>query len=317
MATRETILNQRELDYSYAQYKLAMDNASLSQKQQIANIQKLIGASDEEMAMLIMKGDYYDATTGQRIAVLNTETGEIDTNTLALMTNTEAMYENRMAGIRASSPLPIFGKETVALDASTRALMGRTDAQLADNVATALGVSEKEAQNIVEEQAITIANAYNATAKKKISKVEAEAVARTALNMVIQESVIVSEEELAVRQMQADETTALDGVKTIDIALTESQAVANDLLAKSQEKQTIATRIANFSLKTWIKNLWSSIKATAKAVAEQALMTATFLLFDPVGWAVDAVLIAITVSMYGLIKAQMALSSNLGEYNDL
>ena len=324
MATRETILNQRELDYSYAQYKLAMDNASLSQKQQIANIQKLIGASDEEMAMLIMKGDYYNATTGQRIAVLNTETGEIDTNTLALMTNTEAMYENRMAGIRASSPLPIFGKETIALDASTRALMGRTDAQLADNVATALGVSEKEAQNIVEEQAIAIANAYNATAKEKISQDEAETVARTALNMVTQESVIVSEEELAVRQMQAEqlamltgETTALDGVKTADMALTESQVVANELLTASTEKQTIATRIANFSLKTWIKNLWASIMATAKAIAQQALMTATFLLFNPVGWAVDAVLIAITVSMYGLIKAQMALSSNLGEYNDL
>lgn len=324
MATRETILNQRELDYSYAQYKLAMDNASLSQKQQIANIQKLIGASDEEMAMLIMKGDYYNATTGQRIAVLNTETGEIDTNTLALMTNTEAMYENRMAGIRASSPLPIFGKETIALDASTRALMGRTDAQLADNVATALGVSEKEAQNIVEEQAIAIANAYNATAKKKISQDEAETVARTALNMVTQESVIVSEEELAVRQMQAEqlamltgETTALDGVKTADVALTESQVVANELLTASTEKQTIATRIANFSLKTWIKNLWASTEATAKAVAQQALMTAEFLLFNPVGWAVDAVLIAIIVSMYGLIKAQMELSSYLGEYNDL
>ena len=324
MATRETILNQRELDYSYAQYKLAMDNASLSQKQQIANIQKLIGASDEEMAMLIMKGDYYDATTGQRIAVLNTETGEIDTNTLALMTNTEAMYENRMAGIRASSPLPIFGKETVALNASTRALMGRTDAQLADNVATALGVSEKEAQNIVEEQAIAIANAYNATAKKKISQEEAETVAKTALNMVTQESVIVSEEEYAVRQKQAKqlkkltgETTALDGVKTTDMALTESQAVANDLLTKSTEKQTLATRIANFSLKTWITNLWASTKATAKAVAQQALMTAEFLLFNPVGWAVDAVLIAITVAMYGLIKAQMGLSSYLGEYNDL
>ena len=324
MATRETILNQRELDYSYAQYKLAMDNASLSQKQQIANIQKLIGASDEEMAMLIMKGNYYDATTGQRIAVLNTETGEIDTNTLALMTNTEAMYENRMAGIRASSPLPIFGKETVALNASTRALMGRTDAQLADNVATALGVSEKEAQNIVEEQAIAIANAYNATAKEKISQAEAEAVARTALNMVTQESVIVSEEELAVRQMQAEqlamltgETTALDSIKTADVALTESQVVANELLTASTEKQTVATRIANFSLKTWIKNLWASTKAIAKAVAQQALATAEFLLFNPVGWAVDAVLIAITVSMYGLIKAQMALSSNLGEYNDL
>lgn len=324
MATRETILNHRELDYSYAQYKLAMDNASLSQKQQIANIQKLIGASDEEMAMLIMKGDYYDATTGQRIAVLNTETGEIDTNTLALMTNTEAMYENRMAGIRASSPLPIFGKETVALNASTRALMGRTDAQLADNVATALGVSEKEVQNIVEEQAIAIANAYNATAKKKISQEEAEAVVKTALNMVTQESVIVSEEEYAVRQKQAEqlkkltgETTALDGVKTTDMALTESQTVANELLTASTEKQTVATRIANFSLENWIKNLWSSIKATAAAIAQQALMTAEFLLFNPVGWVVDAVLIAITVSMYGLIKAQMALSRNLGEYNDL
>lgn len=322
VSERERLLTMRETDYAYAQYTLAMKNATITQREQLLNIQRLSGLNKEEMALLMMKTGAIDG-----------ETGAIDINTLAKTTNTEAQLANADAGVierlkarfnavQASSMA--FSKETVAINSSTGAMIGKMDTEIAETTVKELNREETELNTIANEKAVAIAETFIGVNSEKITTEEAEIAVKTALNAITEQSIIVSEEEYAIKQLQAEqlalltgETSAFSNVKTAEMVITEADGVANEILTASIEKQTIARRMGNTTIGKWVKNLWKSIVATAKEVAQLALLTVEFLLFTPAGWAVDVVLIAITATMYSLIQQQLSLNASLGEYKDL
>lgn len=321
---REEMASLMQMDYAYAQYDLAIKNLSVTQQLELQNIMRLTSAREAEIAQIIIKE-----------GLINGETGAIDMNTLATRLNVGEQYRlnsvnkktavsNRLKAdsTRLQNKLlrinnTLMRKSTVSNTNKSKALYGLVPTQKINNDLI-------KQHNVVEKISNNLYKNGNANIKKKISAEKAETIIKGALNKVTKNCIIVEKEEEAVLRNRTLNLQRLFGmevkgntVKSISAVKTEAEAVAEGALTTEIELNTIARRLNNNSILSYVKGLEKSAVATTKNAGSMALQTAEFMLFTPEGWALDAVLGAIALTAYDLAKHQLDLSDSLKKYYNL
>lgn len=281
----------RELDQRYASYKLAMANANSETKMRLGNIQRLLGASDSEMAHIITTTSVLNKATGE-IEIFDRYTGELNKDLQKLGLTSEEV-NSFWRSVKASDKTGMTGLFTKGSEKSKKLeknLLGL-------NKATELNRKTTFNNNAVQ----GIANKLRKTGT---SAVEAEKIAIGAINAVEEEGIII-EEASATAKMKKNFITKADTLAT------DANTVAQQLNTAQIKMGSKGLTKYLFNLKATTAAIWDNVKSLAAKAAAQAIE-------DPIGTAIAIAAVAAAIALCNnLIQEQIGLQNSLSKYNSL